>query len=236
MKNFTLIISILLCIVCGCIIDKSNTPDQIIEYIFTFDFNDDEEGWIMDFADYPVGEEVFYGLESDRTKLPDNLDQNQYALKLSGNNHSDDLFMFLKKKIIGLKPNTLYKIIFTVEIASQYPENSFGIGGSPGASVYVKVGAINIEPAAVDSNDYYCMNIDKSDQASSGNDMIVIGTVGISGDDFVYTLIQRDNASNPFRVQSDPNGDIWVIIGTDSGFEGITTLYYNTIHIQVIEQ
>ena len=236
MKYFMLIISILLCIVCGCIIDKSSSPDQIIEYVFTYDFDNDEEGWMMDFADYPVGEEVFYELESERTKLPDNLDQNQYALKLSGNNHSDDLFMYMKKKIIGLKSNTTYDMIFNVEMASQYPENSFGIGGSPGASVYVKVGAVNIEPTAVDSNGYYRMNIDKSDQAGSGNDMVVIGTVGISGDDFVYTLIQRDNAANPFRVRSNRNGEIWVIIGTDSGFEGITTLYYNMIHIQVIEQ
>lgn len=236
MKYFMLIISILLFIVCGCIIDKSSSPDQIIEYVFTYDFCNDEEGWMMDFADYPVGEEAFYELESERTKLPDNLVQNQYALKLSGNNHSDDLFMFLKKRIIGLKPNTVYNMILTVEIASQYPENSFGIGGSPGASVYIKVGAVNMEPMAVDSNGYYRMNIDKSDQASSGNDMMVVGTIGIPGDDFVYTLIQRDNASNPFQVQSNPNGDIWVIIGTDSGFEGITTLYYNMIHIQMIEQ
>jgi hypothetical protein len=48
-------------------------------------------------------------------------------------------------------------------------------------------------------------------------------------------LIQRSNSTNPFRITSDPNGEVWVIIGTDSGFEGETVLYYNSISLKFQE-
>lgn len=75
------------------------------------------------------------------------------------------------------------------------------------------------------------MNIDKGNQSQGGNDMVVIGNVGIPGDEFSYTLIQRDNMQQPVRVRTDDSGNLWVIIGTDSGFEGTTTLYYNTVEV-----
>lgn len=235
MKRHLLVLSILALTILGCSNDKSTSPNQPTEYTFTFDFETTAEGWVGGFSDYPVGEEAFHELTFQRVPLPENIDPDAFALEISGNNHSDDLFMFLKKKITGLKPNTLYDLTFTLEIASQYPQNSQGIGGSPGASVYLKVGAVQIEPAPVDSNGFYEMNIDKSNQAGSGSDMVVIGTIGIPGDAFVYTLIQRDNTGDPFPIQSNADGAVWVIVGTDSGFEGITTLYYDTIQLRFVE-
>ncbi|MBP1927737.1 hypothetical protein J2741_000284 [Methanolinea mesophila] len=38
-----------------------------------------------------------------------------------------------------------------------------------------------------------------------------------------------------FPVTSDNDGRIWVIIGTDSGFEGPTTVYYDTVEITLRE-
>ena len=205
------------------------------EITFDFTFKENEEGWTGGFSDYPVGQEAFYELFFEHSLLPPNLNQNTHSLKISGSNHSDDLFMFLKKHISGLKSNTSYRIIFHVEIASQYPQSSVGIGGSPGASVYLKIGATQIEPQAIDTNGFYSMNIDKGTQSNGGTDMTVIGTIGIERDEFVYTLIQRNNSNRPFEIQSDQNGEIWIIIGTDSGFEGITTLYYNSINVFLAE-
>jgi hypothetical protein len=59
--------------------------------------------------------------------------------------------------------------------------------------------------------------------------------VGIPGEDFIYTLIERDNFQQPVTVRSDANGNLWIVVGTDSGFEGTSTLYYNEIEVRLRE-
>jgi hypothetical protein len=44
----------------------------------------------------------------------------------------------------------------------------------------------------------------------------------------VYKLKQLAT-SGPVSVQSDSNGQRWLIVGTDSGFEPLTTIYYTAI-------
>ena len=140
--------------------------------------------------------------------------------------------MFIKRKITGLIPNQIYQVTFNIEIATNVPDGLGGVGGSPGESVYIKAGLTQIEPLTeLDSNGAYTMNIDKSNQSQSGEDMIVIGdfTNGTT-DVFSYTLKNLTNI-NTFEVQTDVNGELWAIIGTDSGFEATTTIYYNKISI-----
>ena len=215
----------------SCCKDKSTAPTEPAEYDFIFNFSESTAGWVAGFADYPIGEEDFYELRFERSILPPPLDQNTFSLMISGNNHSDDLFMFLKNKITGIVPNTLYRITFHLEVASQYPENAMGVGGGPGSSVWLKAGATTIEPAPIVRGTYYRMNIDNGNQGGGGEDMIVLSSIGIDGDDFVYTLIQRENEDEAFTAQSDENGDLWLIVGTDSGFESTTTIYYNSINV-----
>lgn len=217
----------------GC--DTTTDPQWPVIFERTFDFSEHTDGWIAGFADYPIGEEEFYELMSDRTPLPEPLDSTQFSIMISGNNHSDDLFMFLKRRFIGLGSNRLYDIVFEVEMASQYPQNAVGVGGGPGSSVYFKVGGFPTEPLTEVIDGYHRMTIDKGNQAAGGEDMVTLGTIGISGDDFVYTLIRGDSENFPVRVRSTQDGDLWLIVGTDSGFESTTTLYYNEIVVKLTE-
>ena len=75
------------------------------------------------------------------------------------------------------------------------------------------------------------MNIDKGNQSQGGENMVVLGHIGIPGEAFEYQLIQRNNLRNPVQITTDSSGSLWLIIGTDSGFEGTSTLYYNTIEV-----
>ncbi|MEK0369383.1 MAG: hypothetical protein QQN62_07270 [Nitrosopumilus sp.] len=204
-----------------------------IRKTFIFNFQQNLEEWTADFADYPEGEDIFYELDYGHSPLPLPLDTTQNALKISGNNHSADLFMFIKRRISGLTPNTEYQVLFDIVMVSNAPVNSVGIGGSPGSNVYLKVGATIIEPEKIVVDDFYIMNIDKNNQSSSGKDMIQIGNIGTKKDIFEYTLIKRNNFNKPFKVKTDVNGEVWLIVGTDSGFEGKTTLYYYTITVKL---
>jgi hypothetical protein len=73
------------------------------------------------------------------------------------------------------------------------------------------------------------MNIDKGNQSIPGVDMDTIGHIGVSDTTTKFTLINRNNTARLFTITTDSNGEVWVCIGTDSGFEGRTTLYYNKI-------
>lgn len=200
---------------------------------YSFEFTSDAEGWTGDFADYPVGEAESYELEFEHTTLPAPLDETEGALRLSGLNKSDDLFMFIKRKISGLEPNTTYYATFYVEFASNVPDGLFGVGGSPGESVFVKAGATLTEPDTEEDNmNYYRMNIDKGGQSQGGADMVVVGDFSNDTDSDEYTLKTVSN-ENRFSVTSNANGELWLIAGTDSGFEATTTIFYNKLLIEL---
>jgi hypothetical protein len=212
------------------------------EYQFTYTFNEDQEDWITGFADLPADyDPVIYELDSGWSELPSDLEGN--TIYLSGHNRSDDLFMFLKVQIDGLKPNTTYQVYFSIDLASNTPEGMMGIGGSPGESVYVKAGATTDEPQVItDDQDWLRMNIDKGNQASEGEDMINLGTLAnpnIDLDTFTgeeYAIMTLDNQDRTFTVTTDNDGSVWVIVGTDSGFEGPTSVYYDKIIITFNEE
>lgn len=222
--NRTILFALLITLLSSC--DKKiDLPLEL-----SFEFDQGAEGWIPGFADYPAGEEDFYELASAISRLPDPLPAAYNAFMLEGNNHSDDLFMFMKKQITGLNPNTDYNLTINLEMASNAAEGSFGIGGSPANSVYVKAGASAVEPiAAIDPEDGWLrMNIDKGNQAQGGADMIVLGDFSNGTDESTYILVARKN-NIPFAFKTDNNGEAWLIVGLDSGFEGKTSAYINRI-------
>jgi hypothetical protein len=107
-----------------------------------------------------------------------------------------------------------------------------GVGGAPGESVYVKAGATKEEPKKVLTDGMYRMNIDKGNQATAGADMMVIGNIGVAATTTQFTYISRNNnSSTGFIAETNDSGELWLIVGTDSGFEGKTILYYSQIDI-----
>jgi len=196
---------------------------------FTYDFSAGYEGWSGDFADYPLTDSVFYELSFERATLPAPLDTMEYALRISGNNHSDDLFMFIKTKVTGLQANTAYDLFMSADIASCYPTNATGVGGPPGEGVMVKAGATLIEPMKIPVGGYYQMNINKSNQSHPGTDMDTIGHVGVSDTTTMYAVIHRSNSGHPFRITTNAQGEVWVCVGTESAFEATSTLFFDRI-------
>jgi hypothetical protein len=39
---------------------------------------------------------------------------------------------------------------------------------------------------------------------------------------------------HPVAVKADAQGKLWVILGTDSGFEGVTTVYVKSVSVRVM--
>jgi peptidyl-prolyl cis-trans isomerase A (cyclophilin A) len=199
--------------------------------VFPFDFTVRDEKFSAGFADLPANfDPTLYSLLSSRTNLPANLagTNGTKALFISGANRSDDLWMFWKRKAVGLLPNTVYEATFDLELASAAAAGMIGIGGAPGESVFLKAGASTVEPRVViDKAGWLRMNIDKGNQSQPGAAASLLGHSAKPDDgNNNFAIIRRDNRSSRLRATTASDGSLWLFFGSDSGFEGTTSLYY----------
>jgi hypothetical protein len=186
------------------------------------------------FSDYPVGEESNYELSFEHVALPDPLDKSIKALKVSGINHSDDLLSVIYKKIDGLLPGVTYKVSCNMEFASNACISCAGVGGSP--NLALGAGGISFTPAnKIEDGQvkYYRPNFSVKIQSGESNEVMkVMGKIGAGeGYNIPYKLLTLNNVSDPINLTTNTNGELWIIVGVDSGYEGQTTLYYKQITI-----
>jgi len=196
--------------------------------VFPFDFTASDEGFVAGFADLPADHDPEqFALQSGWTNLPPELG-GKSALYISGVNRSDDLWMFWKRKAVGLIPGMVYEATFDLELASSAAAGMAGIGGPPGESVFLKAGMSSVEPlVATDGEGWLRLNVDKGNQSQPGNAAVLLGHAAKPDDGTTdYAIILRDNRSSRIRATADADGSMWLFFGSDSGFEGSTSLYY----------
>lgn len=201
---------------------------------WNFDFSQDDSGFESVFADYHDDGHNFETFEMayERILIPGTTTQ---GLRLQGHNRSDDLFMGIVKELTGLKPSTAYTLTLSFTLYTEAEAGSIGIGGSPADSVYVKAGFANQAPIVSKGNeDLWVLNIDKGQQSQGSTLIPVLGTMakpegsepGFVSKGFEVTL----------DLETDASGKVWLIIGTDSGFEGLTIYYLDDIAISAIQK
>lgn len=201
----------------------------------SLDFQQGDQGVATGFADYPAGEEDFYELEAGWEAVPGLEGVN--GLYLSGNNHSDDLFMYAAGRLSGLSPGRRYEVLISLDYATSVGAECAGVGDSPGSSVYVKAGVSTIQPSAsVDGEGWLRMNLDKGNQSTGGSDALVLGDMAGSQTgcaDNPYEIKSVSSAGQAFSAISDAAGGLWLLAGTDSGFEGRTRIYITRISVRL---
>lgn len=208
----------------GCELDTGTSPAHY------YDFRQGNQQWQAGFSDYPTDNATTYELESGIRNLPTGYTGQGFYLK--GMNRSDDLFMYIKRKITGLEPATRYQLSVSVRFLTDAASDCMGVGGAPGESVYLKFGYASQEPQ---QSGYY-LNVDKGNQSQDGSNARVIGNIAsgeISCDsDKFASKIVSGSGNTPLQFTSNADGSIWVFLGTDSGFEGLTRLYYRELELR----
>jgi hypothetical protein len=194
---------------------------------YDFRFSRGPQGWEAGFADYPAGQEPIFMLEADYRALLPPLDTSTSALYIAGTNRSDDLWMYYKTEV-ALPADTTFRVRFDVEIATAVPSGCVGVGGAPGESVTVKAGVSLIEPdRELDAAGWWRMNVDKGSQTQGGDDAVVIGDLANSrrcAEGFEWEL--KRLGGPPMMLTTDSTGRAWLFVGTDSGFESRSAVYY----------
>jgi hypothetical protein len=198
-----------------------------------WDFTADAEGWTEGFCDYPPDTGTGYELTFGWASLPADLPAGG-GLRIGGNNHSDDLFMYLTHAITGLRPNAAYLMDVVLLIGTNAPTDCGGIGGSPGTSVFMKIGGAATAPQSQKDNlGFLRLNLDKGNQSVGGADLKVVGHIGntlpcVTGSPPYQA---KTLTLSSFPITSSSDGTVFAVVGTDSGFEGVTTLFYDRIAI-----
>ena len=207
----------------------------------SFDFRDGSLGWEAGFADYPpaTNKNDLYELRADIRSLPPELGVSGNGFYIQGANRSDDLFMFIKRRLDssnGIVAGQTYQVNFTLVFASATQSGCIGAGGSP--DVALKAGATPAEPIAIlDQSPLFAwlrMNVGKGGQpfgdlAASSTGSTANG-IPCGSQPAKYISIQR-NHQHTSLVNANSRGEIWLLLGTDSGFEGTTNLYYQRIDV-----
>lgn len=224
MKPLAFLVGLSLLSLSGCDMDLIGQDKA-----YNFDFNSGAHGWVAGFSDYPSDNAAIYQLESGIRALPG--ESAKKGFYLSGMNRSDDLFMYMKNHFSGLEPSTKYYARVRLTFLSNAGANCAGVGGAPGESVYLKFGYADKEP----KQEGYYLNLDKGQQSQSGTQAKVIGDVAAKdaacdGSTFAEKTIQT-TTNERIPLYSDGQGRVWVFVGTDSGYEGLTSLYYKSIEI-----
>lgn len=206
------------------------------ELLLQDNFKGEELLWESINADYNYFQKDFMAFRFIKTTLPEPLPTNESGLMLSSFNASDDVFMGAKRKVNGLKKNQSYHITYEITFASNEPEGRVGTGGSPAESVWIKAGATMFEPLSISSgegikNDFMVLNIDKGNQSVEGENMEIIGDFGNGKRDVYEYRLMNHKSVRGTTVTSNDKGEIWLIFGTESGFESTTTIYYKEVKV-----
>lgn len=205
-------------------------PDEPQTIRLQTTFNNGAHNWVHGISDLPPGSEDQFDFAAGLTDLPG--DQDKRGYRMTSHNQSDDVFMFLKRRIRSLEPDYDYRLTGEFTFLSNAGVGCTGAGGSPGESVYMKVGAHEMEPVQVD----YYLNLDIGSQSNSGNDAFMVGNAATEGASCSNPDIFREKtltlrAADDFIFTTSSDGDAWVFLGSDSGYEGVSTFYYTTIRL-----
>jgi hypothetical protein len=202
-------------------------------------FEKGSAGLLPAFCDYGLGTDGLDFLAEVR-RLPKEVKvpgKNRNAYYIQSVNRPDDIFMYLKgvlSEADGLVPDKEYKLSFQIDFASN-SRNCPGVGGSED-SVWLKAGGSTLEPVPVlrQPKDYLTINVDKGHQQEGGKNLGLIGSIW-NGQECAekprYILLRRDY-EHPFPIRSSRSGaQLWFAVGTESGYESLTGVYYYSIKV-----
>ena len=214
----------------GCSAEKRNDVNPVRTMISEFETG--TEDWIGDYALYNRKDTTEIAFLMEKDSLPATIDSLKFSVRMEATNLSDSIFLFMKKKIIGLNPEKTYNVSFDINIGTNYPD----LADATGTKISLKAGASSTEPVKILNAGYYNVSIKKGLWNVDGPEMVILGDITNGIGRATYQLVNRNSSSKNISVKPDSNGVIWVYVGEDSGYKGKTVLYFDNIKVVLTEQ
>lgn len=237
------VLVVLSIVLLGCSMESDNisppSGGTLVEYSF---FDEGDEGWIAEFADYPEGLEDSMKLEFKPSPLfVSESIGNVSALKQSGHATNSDLFMFVKQQISGLQPNSRYTVNITVELNSQLKEEYTGDLDNAAYGSFLKVGALKTEPITTIAQDEVNADVsmvetdfDKGENDKGGADMTMIGRLEYTNIGASPIILNGSNGDFPIYAATDAEGKLWIAVGVDTNIPVYQEISYTYINAEFL--
>jgi hypothetical protein len=213
-------------------------PPTPVASTISIDFSKGIDGWtpgVADYFDADEPSETGYGW----SKLPPGTGLTGMGYYLTTHNNSDNVMTYVKHQYGGFVAGAKYNLTFSLTYATDASADCFGVGGSRGSSIYMVVAASGDEPKTVkQANGEYRMNLDRGNNAESGTQGKVLGVQGVEGlscEGGAWTQATR-KSDEAIAVTADKEGKLWVVLGTDSGFESTNALFLLSATVNVKPQ
>ena len=219
--SFKILLIGLLLFFSGCMSQMDDNEPQVVDLLTAFDFENGSQGWEGGISDYPLNypDSAQYKVGNDI--LANSLSSDSKGLTISADNPSGELFYYFKRKVSDLEPNQNYRLDFEFLVYAQ-------VAGSGDGELFLKIGATNFVPELITqtsgkAGDCIALNIDKgASNSDSGLDVVNIGSVKeFTGN--TPEVISGNSFDFPIEVVADANGEVWLIIGVDSGIKSDLT-------------
>jgi hypothetical protein len=192
-----------------------------------------------DLSQYPE-EQSHWLINSGIFPMPDGLKRKGFLLQ--GNNHSDDIDMFLIRRF-SVKREKTYQLRITVDLAGNAPIGAIGVGGDPELTVQAAATEISPHRFVVDSDNFVRfpdleIGPNQLTEVNTNGVCLSEGVLGASvcpppGEKIPFDL-KRGRLSRPITIR--PKSDhFWLMIGTSSGFEGLSAIYYTRVKVELNE-
>ena len=132
----------------------------------------------------------------------------------------------------GIVVNQAYLLSFDLWFASK-SNNCIGVGGSED-SVWLKAGGSPLEPVPLlQSDNYVSINVDKGSQSEGGTNLGVVDNIWNGKECPISELVMLHKTyDHPFPIKTSSD-ELWIAVGTESGFEAVTGVYYYSIGVRL---
>lgn len=219
----------------GC----SSSMDSEVDLLTAFDFESGDQYWTGGVSDYPVEYEdsIYYELSAEKVDNNFALDGSGSGLNIGGDNPHGDLFYFFSRKVTGLQSARKYKLDFEFLVYAQLLDKPEKLSSD---ELYLKMGAVNYQPKLEEvvwrnSMEYKVLNVEKGEANSDGGkDLLNIGSIKNFTSE-VPEVISGNTFDMNFEIQSNKNGEIWILIGVDSGIKNYLTFGMEAVTVYYSE-
>jgi len=235
---------LVLAVFAGCSSSGPEVDPEVQPGVFEFDFDTGRQGWEPIFVGVPKDKEGGEDLasqvetEADHRALPDEVEKEGEALFAHGFTGTPGLGLFFRRRVTGLAPGTRYRVSFEVEIASDVGEGCFGAGGSP-SSTRIHTVAVPRKPSREVKEDrltdFYVFDYEATAEAmaspTSALGTIANGLPCKEASEIGWPFRLKTLSSEPdfWRVTTGEKGEVWLLVGSITTFNGKTSLYYNEV-------
>lgn len=197
-------------------------------------FNESASGWETGLTDFDTTTTLSsFALSGRVSAYPSPLPATGKGLLVSSTNQRDTLFTFITKKITGLNPASSYSIRLATTVIARLPQDdSLQFINNPTTKLYIKGAVSNQPPLNFLVGSKARLNLHTGLLGSDGRDFKLLIPQALPLTE-VYQTYPVPSEGGTFRIVPNQQGEIWVTLGSQTEFKGITKLYYDDIKITI---